>query len=57
MFSRFTVHPLIIPHIFACTKILGEFLTSMTGFASFLDVRETWFVDPVGAEMIVLNIV
>ena len=33
--SRFTV-ALVIQHIFACTKILREFSTTMTGFASFL---------------------
>ena len=45
--SRFTV-PLIIPRIFACIKILGEFLTTMTGFVPLLGVVEAWFVDLVG---------
>ena len=47
MSSKFTV-PLIIQRIFACTKILGVFPTTMTDLSSFLGVAEASFVDPVG---------
>ena len=50
MSSRFLV-PLFLPQMIACTKDLGEFLVTMTGFASFLGVAEAWFIDPVGCNV------
>ena len=47
MSSIFTI-PLIIPHIFACTKVFGEFSTTITGCAWFIGVTEAWFIDSVG---------
>ena len=47
MSSGFTV-ALVIPCIFACTKIVRIFSSPMTSFTLFVDVPNTWFVDPVG---------